>query len=224
MKILFEMSVSPAVHSLFFYMAAVGCTFLVLQFILSVVGFGDSDSDLDAGSDLGAGADVGADVGTDADMSADTDSSTNIHGADSVSGGRLTLFFQYISFRSLVTFSAFFGLFGLLAESWRFSAFFAVLTGVAAGIFFAVSVTRTMKMLKKINTNGCTRFDSVAGLTATVYIPVPENRSGAGKIQIVVNGRTEEMEAWTDGGELATGTQVTVIDRLGADSVLVKLF
>lgn len=216
MNTFLQTSVPSALHTLFFYAAAVGCTFLVLQFILSLVGFGDTDGDVDLDADTDTDV-SGTDADTDAD--ADADSGTGIHG----SSGLFSSFFQYLSLRSLVSFSAFFGLFGLLGESWELPAIFSAVLGILAGVFSAVCVTRTMRLLKKMNANGCTRFDSVVGLTGTVYIPIPAKRAAAGKIQIVINGRTEEMEAWTDGYELTTGTQVTVLERLGTDAVLVVL-
>jgi len=46
--------------------------------------------------------------------------------------------------------------------------------------------------------------------TGTVYIPVPANSAGTGKVNVVVLGRTYELNALTAGPALETGAAILV--------------
>ena len=58
--------------------------------------------------------------------------------------------------------------------------------------------------------------------TGEVYIPIPSNKKGQGKIHITIQGSIREMDAVTVGGQLPTGSTVRVVEILNNDLLVVE--
>ena len=65
-------------------------------------------------------------------------------------------------------------------------------------------------------------FKSAVGCEGKVYLTIPGERSGSGKVQITINGAVREYEAVTDGPKLATGAAVKVVEVISTDTMLVE--
>lgn len=199
-------SILPMVYQ---YCALLGGAFLVIQFLLMMFGF-LGDSDMDTGSD--------ADVDMDADADADVDT-------DSVNGLGTSLyatFVQYLTLRSIVVFTAFFGLMGLWMDSLGLPMYLALGIAVVTGMVASVCIVRVMKLMSKLNSEGNTKYESAVGKTGRVYISIAPQRQAPGKIQLVLHGHTEEMEAVTDGERLSTGEIVVVRELIEHRTALVE--
>ena len=55
------------------------------------------------------------------------------------------------------------------------------------------------------------RPENAVGKTAKVYLRVPGEHSGAGKITVSIQGRSQEFGAVTGGPELPTGSEARVL-------------
>ena len=80
-------------------------------------------------------------------------------------------------------------------------AFFAV--GGWAGLFIAGSLALLMvawffKWAASLNENGTLQMESAVGKVGEVYITVPPEMSGTGKVNVIIQGRMTEAEAMTD--------------------------
>ena len=60
------------------------------------------------------------------------------------------------------------------------------------------------------------------GCTGRVYLTIPANREGEGKVQININNSVREYEAVTDGGKLPTGVQIKVVEVISESTLLVE--
>ena len=77
-----------------------------------------------------------------------------------------------------------------------------------------------MRALHRLKAEGTVRIDRAVGATGTVYLTVPANRSGAGKVTLVVQERTMEYQAVTsEHSELPTGTKVVAVAVLGPGTI-----
>jgi len=76
-----------------------------------------------------------------------------------------------------------------------------------------------MKMMYRLKADGTVRVADSVGATGTVYLRVPANRSGPGKVTLNLQNRTVELEAYTAGEELPTGTPIRVVAVLSSSSV-----
>jgi len=71
----------------------------------------------------------------------------------------------------------------------------------------------------QLKADGTQRIDRAVGNTGTVYLSVPANQEGTGKVTVKVQNRTVEYLAVTRHQALATGTPVQVVAVVGPDTV-----
>ena len=177
-------------HSLYLICAIVGGLIMVIQFLMMILGFGDFN-DVDA-------PDVDLDGG-------DVDSGD----ADVGSGSAISLA-RFLSFRVIVAASAFFGVLGLWADSAKLHPMVSLAIALLGGWVAGAAVAFIMGFINKLQSSGNVKMESAVGKTATVYIPIPENKTNTGKIQLSIQGRIDEMEAMTPGPALPSGATVVI--------------
>ena len=211
--------------AVFVVCAAVGGTILVVQFLLSLVGLGghlfNMDVPTDTGHDFGGDfhGDTGGDFHADSggEMHADAGAHGE-HGGDSAEDQAApadhhgsTHLFGILSFRTVVAALAFFGLAGLAAESSEATPTTSLLVAAAAGAAAMAVVYWLLRALQAVQCEGTVRIHRAVGQHGNVYLRVPANRAGSGKIQFNLQNRTMEYLAVTAGPELPTGTKVVVV-------------
>jgi membrane protein implicated in regulation of membrane protease activity len=217
--------------TLVFVICAVGGgTVMVLQFVLLLMGIGGDDSDSGGGHDFGG--DAGHDFGGDHDFSGDAghDMGGDVHADDFHPGDAdaqgetihdahahqldhhgSTGFFKILSFRAIIAALAFFGIGGLAAESAKFSAPATLAIALASAVAAIYLVYWLMKLLYSFNAEGTARIDGAVGKFGTVYLRIPAQESGSGKIQLNLQNQTMEYLATTAGPEIPTGTTIEVV-------------
>ncbi len=195
--------------SVFVVCAAVGCTVLIVQFVLTLIGLGGEAFDIDMPGDI------------DADFDTDFDTDFGGTAADHVDS---TWLFGMISFRTVVAALAFFGLAGLGARAAEASIFIQLVVAIAAGLAAMYGVYFLLQSLKKLKSEGTPRIGRAVGKHGTVYTTIPADDSAAGKIQINLQNRTMEYLAMTSGHALAPGAKVVVTDVITSNTVQVEPF
>lgn len=169
---------------------------LVVQLILMLVGAGhNGDTDLDLNGD------------GDPDISVDT------------SDG-LALF----TLKGLIAFFAIGGWVGFALGDGTLANHWVILISIAAGLVALVLVGLIMKWMTKLADNGAMQISNAIDKTAEVYLTVPANCAGTGKITVEIQGCLTEVEAVTQGEELKTGTKVKVVRVDGDICVVEKLY
>lgn len=127
--------------------------------------------------------------------------------------------FDLVSVRSLAAGLAFFGIAGAGAATTGWPSILALGAALVAGFIATVIVAYLMRAMRRLEVDGSERIESALGQTATVYLRIPGNRAGAGKVLVPVQGRTVEYQAVTPGTELPSGSVVVVRDIVGPDMV-----
>jgi len=162
---------------------------------------------------LGAG-DFGGDFDTDMDADFSGDASD---GASGHSGIGL------LSFRNLVNFCLGFGWTAVLLKGEIASTAVLFIVATLIGIGLVACVMLLFKWISGMQQSGnINLFKSAVGCVGKVYIPIPGERKGQGKVQISINGSVREYDAVTDDGDLATGTDIKVVEVINANTVLVE--
>ncbi len=128
---------------------------------------------------------------------------------------------QLFSLRALSAGVAFFGVGGLAGLRLGWPGFLAVGAGLAAGAAAAVGVSVVMRGMQKLEGDQTFRLATAVGQSGEVYLGIPGQRSGVGKIHITLQERLVELEAVTPEDELPTGTRVLVIDTIAPATVIV---
>ncbi len=179
------------VHQLFYGIAIVATVLFLIQFVLSIIGVG-----IDSEVDFHTGDSL------DADASFDTE-------------------IQLFSVRSIVAFFTFFGWTGVIVLNNTGKVWVATIFACLAGVAAMATVAYIMYLLYKLEYTGNVHLEQAIGSTGEVYIRIPEKKNGMGKVHINVQGSLREVDAWTEGKELPTGTKIKIINLINKQQVLV---
>ncbi len=205
---------------LFWTCAIAASVVFVIQNLLMLMGIGDMDSDVDA--DVSTGFDVHSDfdtTGADVDM-ADTDISTGHSGHEGTLGS--AGIFSLFTLRNFINFFLGFGWGGISLAPVIHSKGLLVLASLVCGLIFVAVFVLMFRMVMRLERNGAFRITDCVGQTASVYLRIPAAHAAAGKVQISINGSVHELNAFTDGDFLPTGTRVRVIKVIDSGSLLVE--
>jgi hypothetical protein len=153
-------------------------------------------------------------VGADAGDGIEADFDRNLNDGDSPS--------QIFSFRNLINF--------LLGFSWSGIGLFEVVpnkfllltVSVAIGIGFVMLFFVIIRQIQKLAEDNTFNIKNVVGKTAQVYLKIPEQNKGKGKIQVSVNGAVHELEAVSESGAIETGALVRVSKVLDGNLISVE--
>lgn len=182
-------------EQVFWAIALIFTILFLIQFVLSIIGLG---------------------VDSDVDMSGHLD--TDFHG-DMPHDYTIDPSFTLFSVRSVIAFFTFFGWVGVIALSSGLSTVLAMVLAVTSGLIAMVFVAVILYQLIKLSEEGTVNIDEALGKYAEVYIPIPEKRTGKGKVTVDFEHRSMELDAITDGQRLSTGTTVYIL-KVYEDNVL----
>ena len=122
--------------------------------------------------------------------------------------------FGLISIRSIASFLTFFGLSGWWGLEKGWGAGYSTLLGLGAGTAMMLLVAWMISLQSKLSEEGNIDPDNAVGTSATVYLRIPAQGEGRGKITVSIQGRTHEYQAVSKCSELLTGTEVRVLRRV----------
>ena len=179
--------------TIFIICAIIGGTLLLCQLLLTVLGLGGHH-----------------DFGHDAHALGHHEAG---HGSESFwLAGLLT-------FRTVVAALTFFGLAGLTASASQIQPPLTLAIALAAGAGALVLVGSLMRALGNLRSDGTVRVERAIGKGGTVYLTVPGQRAGAGKVTLTLQNRTMEYQAITAEQELPTGAKIVVVSVVNPDTV-----
>ena len=163
---------------------------------------------------------VGADTGADGDFDASFDTDVDIADVDAAVGsGGSNLY----TFRNFVNFFLGFGWTAVLLNDSIKSRGLLLLLAVLVGIGFVAMVMYLFKWLYSMQQTGNINvYKTAVGCTGTVYLTIPAERSGEGKVQITIQGAVREYNALTEGDALPTGTPIKVVEVINPSTLLVE--
>ena len=143
------------------------------------------------------------------DMNADSVSHEGTNPADA---GSLRIF----TIQTVMAFLCVFGWTASVMYSSDRSSLKASAVGFIFGAIAMYLIAKLAQQTAKLTANGTFNPKNAIGAEGSVYIPIPANSSGNGKINIVVQGSLMECDAMTEEHEqLTTGTKIRVTDIVG---------
>ena len=177
---------------------ATSLTFII-QSILTFVGI-DSDTDL--------GGDIDPDFGGGLDMHPDFDGDPSMN---------------LFTFRNLVNFFLGFSWTAILMHGKFGSEALVLLLAFVVGVALVTVVMLMFKWLAGMQQSGNINvYKSAVGCHGKVYLTIPGERRGTGKVQITINGAVREYDAVTDCDSIPTGTQIKVAEVVDSSTLLVE--
>ena len=206
-------SLEPAMKILWAVTLSASLVF-VIQTVMTFLGAaGDSDFDINSDFDADAPGDV-------ADGSVDVGGGPDVggHDVDHPSTGM-----NLLTFRNFINFLIGFGWTAILLKDSVPATGLRMLIAIVVGAVLVVIVMLLFKWLTDMQQSGNINvYKSAIGCEGTVYLSIPGERSGAGKIQITINNAVREYEAVTDGPALKTGARIRVVEVVSANTLLVE--
>jgi membrane-bound ClpP family serine protease len=147
-------------------------------------------------------------IGLDSDLDADID----LDGS-----GDFALF----SFRAIISFLVFFswtsGL--LLHKGWSFK--YAIIIGFIVGFIAMAIVAYLLYKITKMEESGNINLEALVGLSAEVYIPIPEGGKATGRVTVEMDEKNMEFDAVSE-KQILTGNKVLVLKVLKNNILKVK--
>ena len=190
-------------------MAIPATLILLIQTILTLIGIGDNGVDSDIGD-----ADIDADV-------ADGVFGAELTAGDSDPSGLDGL--RIFSVRGIIAFFVVFGWTGILLDSLSLSPVISVGVGAVAGFLIMLLIALLFRAVMKLESDGNVDNRNALGVSGTVYLKIPPNREGTGKVNIMIQGSYCERDAVTDENEaLPTGCEIVVMSLSGQNTLVVK--
>ncbi|MGQ3014435.1 MAG: serine protease [Flavobacteriales bacterium] len=150
---------------------------------------------------------AGMDSGTDFD--ADFDGDMDTHGA-----------FQLFTLRNLVNFMLGFSWTAIALKNTVSAQWLLILVSALAGVALVVAVMYMFLAMTRLQQSGNMEVKGAVGATGTVYLTIPGQRSGAGKIHIKIQNTLREVDAVTEGDAIPTGAMIKVTSVL-EDTILI---
>lgn len=151
-------------------------------------------------------------MGTDSSDGLQPDFDGDLNGADAP--------FQLFSLRNLINF--------LLGFSWTGISFYTTISNkplliflsLVVGVLFVYLFFIIIRQVQKLAEDNSFKIANTLNKTAEVYLTIPENKKGKGKIMISVNGAFHELEAMTENDKIQSGAVVKVV-RIENDNILI---
>ena len=198
-------SLSVLMKVLWFITLASSLIFII-QSILTFLGAGDSD--IDGGMDTGGDFDAGPfdPSGADVDTAIETAPGMNL-----------------LTFRNFINFCLGFGWTTVLLHNKIASNLVLMALGFLVGIALVAAVMWLFKWLSGMQQAGNINvYKSALGCQGKVYLTIPGERQGEGKVQITINNAVREYDALTDGDSIRNGASIRVIEVIDNYTLLVE--
>ncbi|MDR0680935.1 MAG: serine protease [Dysgonamonadaceae bacterium] len=129
--------------------------------------------------------------------------------------------FQFFSLRNLINFLLGYGWGGICFYDTFTSKVWVNVFAFLTGFLFFLLFFLIIKQILKLNRDNTFQIQDTLGNVADVYLTIPGEKSGKGKIQISVKGAFHEIDALTEGEKISTGDKVKVTKIIDNQTVLV---
>ena len=128
-----------------------------------------------------------------------------------------------LTFRNLVNFCLGFGWTAVLMHEKIQSNALLIIISVIVGILLVTVVMWIFKWLSGMQQTGnIDVHKSAIGCEGKVYLTIPGERKGEGKVQITINNAVREYDAVTDGETIPTGKAIKVTEVINDYTLLVE--
>lgn len=207
----------PLLEQIFFFIALPATAILIVQMILLIVGgIGGGGMDLDSdtsGMDLDAADDfdLDVDIGDIAEDGGD--------GSESLEVSDL----RFVTTRGIIAFLAIAGWTGICCMEYGTPSPATILISLAAGAAAMVGIAFLVRALLRLQSVNSLDYRRALGQTGEVYLTIPPNNTGAGKVSLVLSGALKQYDAVTNWEQrIPTGEMVRVVDIVRDDVMVVE--
>jgi hypothetical protein len=131
--------------------------------------------------------------------------------------------FQFLSLKNIVGFFTMFGWSGLGFISTGMAPWLVIVLSFFCGFAMMLAMATLFYFMSKLVESGNLNIRNSIGRSGEVYLPIPPKRQGMGKVQIMVQGSLETLDAVSDDPEIiATSSLIQVVDVVNNQILLVR--
>ncbi|NQU54835.1 MAG: hypothetical protein HQ522_20125 [Bacteroidetes bacterium] len=154
--------------------------------------------------------------GGDTDTDVDTDIDSDFGDGDSIP-------FQFLSLKNIVAFFAVFGWSGIGFINAGLASWLVILLATICGLVMMTLMGTLFYFMSKLAESGTLKMNNAIGKLGEVYLVIPSNRAGMGKVQLNVQGSLRTLDAITDDLEtIPTSSIIKVLDVIDDHILLVN--
>lgn len=130
--------------------------------------------------------------------------------------------FQLFTFRNMINF--------LLGFSWTGISFYNLIENrpilislsFVIGAVFVMLFFMIIRQIERLAEDNSFKITNALNKTASVYLPIPAKKRGAGKIQVSVKGSFHELDAVTESEKIETSATVRIVKIESNNLVVVE--
>lgn len=130
--------------------------------------------------------------------------------------------FELFSLRNLINFLLGFSWTGISLYSSIQSPAWLVIAALAVGVLFVYVFFLVIRQIQQLAEDNSFNIAQTLHATAEVYLAIPGNMSGKGKVLVSVKGSTRELEAMTAQGKIPSGAVVRVVKIENGNILIVE--
>lgn len=128
--------------------------------------------------------------------------------------------FQLFSLRNLINFLLGFSWAGISLNSSISNNIVLIIVSLIIGCCFVFLFFLIIRQIQKLAEDNSFSYLNTLNKTAEVYLTIPANKQGTGKILISVNGSTHELVAMSESEKIETGSVVKVV-KIENENILI---
>lgn len=129
---------------------------------------------------------------------------------------------QFFTLKNLIGFFTIMGWTGIACIKLGLGGAATVLISLVAGLAMMAAMAYLFYGMSRLVQDGTLKMERAIGRTGSVYMRIPAQRNGMGKVQITVQGSLRELDALTDhSSDITTGTMVRVSELIDGHMLLV---
>jgi hypothetical protein len=93
---------------------------------------------------------------------------------------------------------------------------------ILVGCAFVAAFFFIMQQIQKLAENNSFRIESSLNQVCSVYLSIPEKKSGKGKVQVSINGSVHELDAITENEKIESSAMVRIVKVENNNLVVVE--
>lgn len=148
----------------------------------------------------------------------DSDSDVDVDADDVATDGS-----NILSVRTITAFFAGFGWSGVACLDAGYSLLTTLAISIVVGSIFLFGVFALMRFLYGLRYSGTLDYRNAVGQVGSVYLPIPGEMSGPGKVEVLVQGRLRVVDAFNKSADsLPNQSRVKVVDVIDQNTLVVE--
>ncbi|KPU43620.1 hypothetical protein OXPF_30610 [Oxobacter pfennigii] len=195
----------PGDQRVYWYIGIPFTTLFIIQTLLPFLGLGDHGDFGDSNENLG-----------DIHEYLDSDGFQD-YTFDDVSSP-----FRLLTMRNFIVFFTVFSWTGIVLDKFNMNKILEVLLSCGAGFIVSLIISSLFYFIANLTEYGGMDLKNAINAKGEVYLTIPGAKDGVGKVTVIVQGTSRELDAMTNGKTIPTGERVKVIGVIDNQILLVE--